>query len=90
MRQHLLAAYLRKVEPVDEVRVVAVSFKGNTSLRQGLSGTGISVEDEWNRFLLGVPAMRHVDAEEIASAITGSSIKAVPGWLDYLNQRYGL
>jgi hypothetical protein len=74
----------------DEVRVASVSFGSNTSIRQDPQGAETSVENAWNKCLVGVPAMQHVDVEEIISAIKVSPRKVDSAWLDYLSQRYGL
>jgi hypothetical protein len=92
MRQHLLAAYCRRHEPVDEVYVACIGFRGNMSLHEvpaNLRHLGTSVEDAWNACLRAVPPMTHTDVEDIM-ARAKMSPRTDRAWLAYLDDRYGL
>jgi len=92
MRQHLLAAYCREHEGVDEVYVAAIGFSGNVSLHKlhaDLRSLGATVEDAWNVCLQGVPPMTHVNVETIMDRLKVSP-RADQAWLAYLDERYGL
>ncbi len=93
MRQFLLAAYLRKVDPVDVVDVALVSFKGNSLLLEistELNGLGENVVEVWNKVLRYVPELRRVTVEEIAEGIGSSSDSIAILLAEYLKDRYGL
>ncbi len=93
LRQYLLAAFLRQAEMVDEVNVALVAFRGNHSLHQVppyLKRFGDTVISAWNSRLIGVPALRHTEVEDIADAMKTDGSDAVHLLVDYLNDRYGL
>ena len=90
MRQYLLAAYCRShVKDVDEVDVVVLGFRGNESLLEvssQLKHLDSDIVGAWNSVLEGVPPLRMVHVEDLASHIA----IADADWAKYLNERYGL
>jgi hypothetical protein len=90
MRQYLLAAYCRShVKDVNEVDVVVLGFRGNESLLEvssQLKHLGSDIVGAWNSVLEGVPPLRMVHVEDLASHIA----IADADWAKYLNERYGL
>ncbi len=96
MRQYLLAAYLQESDLADHADVLSIGFAGNTALNQiprqlrPMAPTqNATILDTWNAALEGVPPMRHLTVEALMNSInqTGSFI---PGWRDYLRERYGV
>ena len=93
LRQFLLAAYLRKDKSIDRVELAVVSFRDNKSLNQVpsyLSSFGGTIIDAWNNILTGVPKLRHVLAEDIASALRSANTSEGQMLSEYLHDRYGL
>lgn len=93
LRQYLLAAFLRRSETVDEVNVASVAFRGNRSLHQvtpHLKKLGDTVISAWNRGLIGVPELRHIEVEDIVDAMKIDDSDAARSLVNYLNDRYGL
>jgi hypothetical protein len=95
MRQFLIAAYLR-MNDYDNVNVVDIAFAGNTSLRsipRELKPLVTSKEDTvidiWNRFLEGVPALSHINVEDLMAQYDQSN-KTDLKWRDYIKDRYGV
>ena len=90
MRQFLLAAYCRKVEPkIDEIDLVILGFEGNESLVQlpeELAILGHDIVSAWNSVIDGVQPLRTVHVEEMSKSISAGD----PGWSKYLSLRYGI
>lgn len=90
MRQYLVAHYERVQDTALDVRVVALSFSGNTQLH-GSSSDGITVEERWNRCLRKPEqALRTVHVETIVQRARAAAGSNHQPWLAYLNDRYGL
>jgi len=92
MRQCLLAAYLRRLEDVDEVFVASIGFKGNAPLHQVSQSQrrlGSTTLRAWNTCLAGVPPIRHVEVEDIVGKLRESPVCDTV-WLTHLEERYGL
>ncbi len=104
MRQYLLAAWCKantvELEEIqhgeaypgvrqDEVDVVVLGFRGNTSLLNvptHLRHLGNDIIEAWNRILVGVSPLRMVHVEDLAPQIA----KVDGDWAKYLSDRYGL
>lgn len=96
MRQHLLAHYLRKKLVADIIDVLSMGFGGNRSL--GSIPYSIlplredrreKILDVWNKILVNVPSMRHVDVTHLAEKLDNCS-NVNPEWRTYLKERYGV
>ncbi len=91
LRQELLADWLRSSGRYDLVDVAAVHFKDNYALQatpSHLAGLGDSVGAVWRAAVPG--GLREVEVERLVAAWDASPRESLPGWREYLRDRYGL
>lgn len=91
LRQELLADWLRASGQYDIVDVAAVHFRANAALRANpphLAGLGASVGDVWRAAVSG--GLREVEIEHLVAAWDAAPRERLPGWREYLRDRYGL
>jgi hypothetical protein len=96
MRQFLLASYLQVSGLADQSDVLSLGFSGNTALsqiprqlRQMAPTQNTTILGAWNTVLKGVPPMQHLTVEALTSSINQAG-SFIPGWWDYLRERYGV
>ena len=93
LRLFLLAAFLRRTPALAEVNVCSVGFRENVAIHRvprNLTHLGAAIEQAWNAGLRRVPPLRHVDAEQIVSAMRAARRSDGGALVSYLSERYGL
>lgn len=91
MRQFLIARYMLETGLAERTEVIVLHFRRNAALQDvpaelnALAAT--SVLDAWNSVLVGVPAIRGIEAEAIMEAYDAAS-GVDASWRDFIRKRY--